>query len=58
MRRDGDLRNKVEIKRELFVDNFTKDQIVSCFENDLDLIQLWQELGIKVIDVNRIISGI
>ena len=58
MREDGDLRNKIEIKRELFINNFNINQIVTCFENDLELIQLWQELGVRVVDVNRIIVSI
>ena len=55
MRKDGDLRNKIIIKEELFKENFQKTQIKVCFENDPELIQLWQDLGLNVIDINSII---
>ena len=40
---------------ELFKENFQKTQIKACFENDPELIQLWQDLGLNVIDINSII---
>ena len=55
MRNDKDIRNKIEIKRELFEENFVPSQIECCFENDLALIDLWEELGLRVINVNRVI---
>ena len=55
MRKDGDLRNKIIVKEEIFNENFKKKQIKACFENDPELIQLWQKLGLNVIDINGII---
>jgi len=57
MRKDGDLRNKIEIKEEIFYESFERAQIKVCFENDCELIKLWKKLGLNVIDVNGIISG-
>ena len=55
MRKDGDRRNKIIVKEEIFNENFQKKQIKACFENDPELIELWQKLGLNVIDINRII---
>ena len=57
MRKDGDLRNKIEVKEEIFYESFERAQIKVCFENDCELIKLWKKLGLNVIDVNGIISG-
>ena len=55
MRNDGDQRNKLEIKRIIFSENFEANEIAFCFENDIDLITQWKNLGIKTIDVNSLI---
>jgi len=55
MRKDDDLRNKIVVKEEIFHGNFQKTQIKACFENDPQLIELWQRLGLNVIDINSII---
>ncbi len=55
MRKDDDLRNKIIVKEEIFHGNFQKTQIKACFENDPQLIELWQRLGLNVIDINSII---
>ena len=55
MRNDGDQRNKLEIKRIIFSENFEANEIAFCFENDIDLIKQWKNLGIKTIDVNSLI---
>ena len=55
MRKDKDRRNKLETKKELFQVNFIVDDIDCCFENDPELIELWKEMGLLVIDANQII---
>ncbi|MDC0072332.1 hypothetical protein OAK06_04025 [Gammaproteobacteria bacterium] len=54
MRKDDDTRNKLEIKNELFQENFSSSQIECCLENDLSLVKLWKELGLRVIDANKV----
>ena len=56
MRKDGDRRNKIIVKEEIFNENFKKSQIKACFENDPELVKLWQKLGLNVIDINGIIG--
>mgnify|MGYP006111113763 FL=1 len=53
MRKNGDARNKVEIKRELFNSNFISQDILISIENDELLCQLWASLGLKVLNVNK-----
>tara|TARA_Y200000002_G_scaffold211913_1_gene174835 strand:+ start:1173 stop:1601 length:429 start_codon:yes stop_codon:yes gene_type:complete len=48
MRKDNDRRNKLEIKKELFIQNFKSSEIECCFENDLELLELWEEIGLSV----------
>jgi hypothetical protein len=55
MRNDGDQRNKLDIKRIIFSENFEAKEIAFCFENDIDLIKQWKSLGITTIDVNALI---
>jgi hypothetical protein len=55
MRKDGDARNKVEIKKELFHTNFNSQEILISIENDKLLCELWSSLGLEVIDVNKLL---
>ena len=52
MRNDGDQRNKLEIKKEIFEKNFKPDEIYCVFENDYELIKMWKELSLVTIEVN------
>tara|TARA_B100001121_G_scaffold263391_1_gene244217 strand:+ start:1188 stop:1613 length:426 start_codon:yes stop_codon:yes gene_type:complete len=52
MRNDGDQRNKLEIKKEIFKKNFKSDEIYCVFENDYELIKMWKELNLETIEVN------
>jgi len=56
MRKNNDKRNKLMIKKELFENNFSTSEIVCCFENDRELIKLWKQIDIKVVDINEIIN--
>ena len=56
MRKNNDKRNKLMIKKELFENNFSPSEIVCCFENDRELIKLWKQIDIKVVDINEIIN--
>tara|TARA_A100001015_G_C14978441_1_gene708358 strand:- start:211 stop:648 length:438 start_codon:yes stop_codon:yes gene_type:complete len=55
MRRNNDQRNKLEIKKEIFKNNLEPEKIFCCYENDNKLIEMWINLGIKVIDVNKLL---
>lgn len=55
MRKNNDQRNKLEIKKEIFKNNFEPEKIFCCYENDNKLIEMWINLGIKVIDVNKLL---
>ena len=52
MRNDGDQRNKLEIKKEIFEKNFKSDEVYCVFENDYELIKMWKELSLLTIEVN------
>ena len=52
MRKDGDRRNKLEIKKEIFEKNFKPDDIYCVFENDYDLIKMWEGLTLETIRVD------
>jgi len=53
MRKDGDQRNKLEVKKEIFTQNLENQKIFSVFENDLDLIYMWRNLGLNTLDTNK-----
>ena len=53
MRNDGDQRNKLKIKKEIFENNFHPDEIFCVFENDKELIKLWKTLDLNVLDANE-----
>ncbi len=55
MRKDGDQRNKLEVKKEIFTHNLENQKIFSVFENDLDLINMWRNLGLNTLDANKFI---
>ena len=55
MRKDGDMRDKLLIKHELFSDNFQPEEILVCIENDLKLCDLWESLDLAVINVNDLL---
>lgn len=55
MRKDGDMRDKLLIKYELFSDNFQSEEILVCIENDLKLCELWESLELAVINVNDLL---
>tara|TARA_B100001027_G_C16264015_1_gene330949 strand:- start:2649 stop:3077 length:429 start_codon:yes stop_codon:yes gene_type:complete len=52
MRKDSDYRNKLEVKEEIFNENFSSDDIECIFDNDKDLIKMWNEKGIKTVFVS------
>ncbi len=56
MRKDNDKRNKIEVKKELFLENINKNEVLCFFENDTDLINLWKQMNLKVINVNQLHS--
>lgn len=53
MRNNGDQRNKLKIKKEIFENNFHPDEIFCVFENDKELIKLWKTLDLNVLDANE-----
>tara|TARA_A100001015_G_scaffold284911_1_gene351887 strand:- start:1813 stop:2241 length:429 start_codon:yes stop_codon:yes gene_type:complete len=46
MRQDGDKRNKIIIKKEIFESNFNKNDIYYVIDNDPDLIHMWNEFSL------------
>lgn len=53
MRKNNDQRNKLEIKKEIFENNFHPYEIFCVFENDKELIKLWKTLDLNVLDANE-----
>ena len=53
MRKDSDYRNKLEVKEEIFNENFSSNDIECIFDNDEDLIKMWNEKGIKTVFVSQ-----
>ena len=47
MRKDQDNRNKIEIKKEIFLENFKSEDIFLVIDNDRDLIKMWQSLSLN-----------
>ena len=47
MRQDKDKRNKVEVKKEIFLENFKTEDIFLVIDNDRDLIKMWQSLSLN-----------
>ena len=52
MRKDGDQRNKLDIKKEIFKENLSFEDIHCIFENDIDLIRMWRDMNLDTIDAN------
>jgi len=55
MRKDNDVRNKLTIKKEMLRSIEKEDEVIEVYENDLDLIEMWEELEIKTININKFI---
>ena len=55
MREDGDQRNKLSVKKDIFEKNLEAKDIAYCLDNDPNLIVQWQKLGLKTIDVNKLL---
>ena len=53
MRPDGDQRNKLKVKEDIFKKSFTKQQIDYVIDNDDDLILMWTKIGIKAKNVKE-----
>jgi acid phosphatase class B len=51
MRKDNDQRDKVTIKKEIFNSYFKSDDIYCVYENDDDLVALWESFGLKTIKI-------
>ena len=47
MRQDKDNRNKVEVKKEIFLENFKTEDIFLVIDNDRDLIKMWQSFSLN-----------
>lgn len=52
MRADGDRRNKIEVKTEIFEKNLLEHNIEIIFENDEELINLWRQFDLEVFEVD------
>ena len=52
MRKNKDHRNKLIVKREIFEFNFDVRDIFLIFENDDELIQLWESFNLNTFRVN------
>tara|TARA_Y100000389_G_C17313864_1_gene439402 strand:- start:125 stop:556 length:432 start_codon:yes stop_codon:yes gene_type:complete len=50
MRKNGDQRNKLIIKKEIFMEYCKDLKIILCIDNDEELIRQWNELGLKTIN--------
>jgi len=51
MRKDGDLHNKVIVKKQIFETNFNASEIDYILDNDPDLLAMWNNYGIKTFEV-------
>ena len=50
MRRENDRRNKLIVKKELFLNNFSVNEIDYVIDNDAELLHQWKELGLRAVD--------
>ena len=56
LRKSDDKRNKLITKRELFNSlNIENTEVYSIFENDIDLIKMWNEMKLNVVNVNEML---
>ena len=56
MRKNGDKRNKLIIKKEIFQNHLEKMNIILCIDNDEDLLLQWRELGLLTKHPDEIIK--
>tara|TARA_X000000950_G_C13797712_1_gene612128 strand:+ start:702 stop:1133 length:432 start_codon:yes stop_codon:yes gene_type:complete len=52
MRPDNDQKNKIEVKRKIFLEELSAEKILYVYENDLELISMWKEFNLNTVDVN------
>ena len=57
MRKDGDQRNKLIIKKEIFQNHLEGMNIILCLDNDEDLLLQWKELGLETQHPDEIIKN-
>jgi len=55
MRKDKDFRKKIDSKKDSLLE-IGKENIFKIFENDYQLIELWNSMGLDVEDVNYLID--
>lgn len=55
MRKDKDFRKKIDAKKDSLLE-IGKENIFKIFENDYQLIELWNSMGLDVEDVNYLID--
>jgi len=55
MRKDDDVRNKLIIKMEMLRSIQKEDEVIEVYENDFDLIEMWEELNIKTINIHQFV---
>ncbi len=53
MRKNNDLRNKIEVKKEIFDKYFKSCRIFCVFENDPDLCKFWKDKKLRVRKVTK-----
>ena len=51
-RQNNDRRNKISVKMEMFEKNLNKEDVYLVIENDLDLLKMWDGLGMKTLNAN------
>ena len=52
MRPDGNQNNKIKVKRKIFIENFKSEDIALVLDNDEDLLKMWREMKLPVLDAN------
>ena len=57
MREDNDLRTKVDTKKQIFNSNLNIEKIDYILENDEDLIEMWSEMGLSVVNINNFLKN-
>jgi|TARA_B110000305_G_C19406008_1_gene622779 hydroxymethylpyrimidine pyrophosphatase-like HAD family hydrolase len=56
MRNNKDLRTKIDAKKQIFYSNLNTEEIDYILENDEDLIKMWNEMGLSVVNINNILK--
>ena len=54
MRQDNDQRNKLIVKKEIFQKNFNAEHIEYIIDNDIDLLKMWKNMDLTILDANII----